>query len=65
MRSTIYAKTRTLRYFSITDYSSNRCKILLQVRKDGYRAITQVSRELKKLVKRNADVLVQLLQSGE
>ena len=36
-----------------------------KVRKDGYRAITQVSRELKKLVKRNADVLVQLLQSGE
>lgn len=35
------------------------------MRKDGYRAITQVSRELKKLVKRNADVLVQLLQSGE
>ena len=65
MRYTIYAKTRTLRYVSIIDYRSNSCKILLQVRKDGYRAITQVSRELKKLVKRNADVLVQLLQSGE
>lgn len=37
----------------------------LQVRKDGYRAITQVSREQKKWVKRNADVLVQLLQSGK
>ncbi|KAF7790046.1 hypothetical protein EIP86_000995 [Pleurotus ostreatoroseus] len=36
-----------------------------RVRKDGYRAITQVSREQKKWVKRNADVLVQLLQSDE
>lgn len=42
------------------------CLIIpLQVRKDGYRAITQVSREQKKWVKRNADVLVQLLQSGK
>ncbi|EKM48038.1 uncharacterized protein PHACADRAFT_214979 [Phanerochaete carnosa HHB-10118-sp] len=36
-----------------------------KVRKDGYRAITSVSREQRKWVKRNADVLVQLLQSDE
>ena len=37
----------------------------LQIRKDGYRAITYVSKEQRKWVKRNADVLVQLLQSGK
>jgi len=36
-----------------------------QVRKGGYSAVTQVSRERTNWVKRNADVLVQLLQSGE
>ncbi|KAI0338289.1 hypothetical protein BDW22DRAFT_1363175 [Trametopsis cervina] len=35
------------------------------VRIEGYRAITQVSSHLPKYVKRNADVLVQLLQSDE
>lgn len=37
---------------------------LFQVRIEGYQAIIQVSKEQKKWVKRNADVLVQLLQSG-
>ncbi|GJE89989.1 hypothetical protein PsYK624_061080 [Phanerochaete sordida] len=36
-----------------------------KVRKEGYRAITSVSKEQRKWVKRNADVLVQLLQSDE
>ena len=36
-----------------------------QVRIKGYAAIVDVSREQNKWVKRNADVLVQLLQSGE
>ncbi|KAI0088113.1 hypothetical protein BDY19DRAFT_211641 [Irpex rosettiformis] len=35
------------------------------IRKEGYAAITKVSTHLKKYVKRNADVLVQLLQSDE
>ncbi|KAH7925612.1 hypothetical protein BV22DRAFT_1104816 [Leucogyrophana mollusca] len=35
------------------------------VRIDGYKAIVEVSRVQKKWVKRNADVLVQLLQSDE
>jgi len=38
--------------------------IQLQVRMAGYSAITQVSKERPNWVKRNADVLVQLLQSG-
>lgn len=37
----------------------------MQVRIKGYAAIVDVSREQQKWVKRNADVLVQLLQSGE
>lgn len=37
---------------------------LFQVRIEGYTAITQVSRAENKWVKRNADVLLQLLQSG-
>lgn len=37
----------------------------LKVRISGYAAIVDVSREQHKWVKRNADVLVQLLQSGE
>lgn len=36
-----------------------------QVRMDGYHAVTQVSSIQHKWVKRNADVLVQLLQSGK
>ena len=36
-----------------------------QVRIKGYAAIVDVSREQNKWVKRNADVLVQLLQSGK
>ncbi|KAH0828066.1 hypothetical protein J3R83DRAFT_3720 [Lanmaoa asiatica] len=36
-----------------------------KVRMDGYHAVTQVSSVQRKWVKRNADVLVQLLQSGE
>ncbi|EGO00417.1 hypothetical protein SERLA73DRAFT_180997 [Serpula lacrymans var. lacrymans S7.3] len=36
-----------------------------KVRVDGYGAIVQVSKEEKRWVKRNADVLVQLLQSDE
>ncbi|KAI0058123.1 hypothetical protein BV25DRAFT_1862609 [Artomyces pyxidatus] len=36
-----------------------------QIRIDGYNAIVQMSREQTKWVKRNADVLVQLLQSDE
>lgn len=37
----------------------------LKVRKQGYHAITQLSRVHSKCIKRNADVLLQLLQSGE
>lgn len=36
-----------------------------QVRIQGYNAITEVSKVESKWVKRNADVLLQLLQSGE
>ncbi|KIJ68040.1 hypothetical protein HYDPIDRAFT_107637 [Hydnomerulius pinastri MD-312] len=36
-----------------------------KVRLDGYNAVTQVSDVQRRLVKRNADVLVQLLQSDE
>ena len=38
---------------------------LEQVRVEGYAAITEASRVNKKWVRRNADVLLQLLQSGE
>lgn len=38
--------------------------IYLQVRIRGYRTISAVSKVQPKWVKRNADVLVQLLQSG-
>ncbi|EPQ57138.1 hypothetical protein GLOTRDRAFT_120457 [Gloeophyllum trabeum ATCC 11539] len=36
-----------------------------KIRIEGYHAIVQVSREQRKFIKRNADVLVQLLQSDE
>jgi hypothetical protein len=39
--------------------------LCLQVRMDGYHAVTQVSSVQHKWVKRNTDVLVQLLQSGK
>lgn len=39
--------------------------VSVQVRIDGYKAIVQMSKEQPKWVKRNADVLAQLLQSGE
>jgi len=39
--------------------------ILGQVRVEGYKAIVAVSREDNGILKRNVDVLVQLLQCGE
>lgn len=45
---------------------SFRCKLIWsQVRIQGYIAVAAVSKQDVKWVKRNADVLVQLLQSGE
>ena len=38
--------------------------VCIKVRIDGYQAIVQMSKEQPKWVKRNADVLAQLLQSG-
>ena len=45
--------------------SSEHLSHLEQVRVEGYTAITEASRVNKKWVRRNADVLLQLLQSGE
>ncbi len=53
------------RVYVLSPCSTAPTELCLQVRIKGYAAIVDVSREQNKWVKRNADVLVQLLQSGE
>lgn len=63
MPFTTYAKTQSLRCVKLRRSHS----LILnasQIRVDGYSAIVHLSKEQRKWVKRNADVLVQLLQAG-
>jgi hypothetical protein len=65
MRYTTSAKTQNLLYVSLVLLSVYRLTGVLQVRTRGYEAIQDVSEAEPKWVKRNVDVLVQLLQTGE
>jgi hypothetical protein len=65
MRYTTSAKTQSLLYVSLVLLSVYCLTGVLQVRTRGYEAIQDVSEAEPKWVKRNVDVLVQLLQTGE